>query len=251
MGTSILVTRYVSKYNQSLLYNWMESGSQAVLKKIILDAKERENLGNELIQLDFETKIKDWALEKNITNLIEFKDETVKNWVGSRTKVPFARNQLQTVDDVGFYKDVDTLNFNYLLKANEREFFATQKIDPLNVALYFEVYGTAITIVESEGENTGLTLYTTLPKTLADELLQKTSFEKNQTSPEHISLAKDTHVVQMFDLISHPPIRQKILFTKRISSYQIVSSNDILIFIWTFFCISIVLNVVLFKFSDR
>lgn len=251
VGTSFLVTRYISKYNQSFLIDWVESGSQAVLKKIILDSKERKNITDQLAHLDFAIKIDDWAKQNKILNLVELKDETVKNWVGLRTKVPFDRKQLQNSDDIGFYKNADYLNFNYLLNLKERQFFATQQINPSDLTLYFEVYGMGITIVESEGENTALTLFTTLPQNIASELLQKTSFGKPQTKPEHITLAKESYMVQMVDLILHAPLRQKILFTKKMNSYKLLKIEDVLIFIWTFFCISIVLNVVFFKYADR
>jgi hypothetical protein len=251
VGTSFLVTRYVSNKNASFINDWLESGSQAVLDKIIFNSKGRADLVDELGNLDFETKIKDWASAKNIINLIELKDETVKNWIGLRKKVPFDRNQLQNSDDIGFYKNADQMNFNYLLQAKERHFFATQKMDPKDLDLYFEVYGMEITIVQNEGENTASALYTTLPKNTTNELLQKISFDNKQTTPQYVSLDKENYLVKMVDLIPHPPLQQKILFSKKISTYEIVSTTDVLIFIWTFFCISIVLNVVLFKFADR
>jgi hypothetical protein len=247
IGTSVFVTRYVSKFNRSYLIQWVESGSQAVLDKITLDSDEREVLADELVNLDFGTKIKDWAHAKNITNLIEIKDETTKNWVGSRTEFPFNRNHLQNFDDIGFYNGSKHLNFNYLLQVKDKQFFATQQIDPVDLALYFEVYGMELTIVESDGENSAFILYTTLQKNTAHELLQKTPFDERQTMPEHMTLEKNSYVVQIVDLIPHGPLKQKIFFTKRIDSYKLLRVSDVLVFIWTFFCVSIALNVVLFR----
>lgn len=250
IGTSIIVTRYVSKFNRSYLTQWVESGSQAVLDKITLDSKDRKDLADELINIDFATKIKDWANTKNITNLIEIKDQTTNSWVGLRTKFPFDRNHLQNFDDIGFYKDAEHLNFNYLLQVKDRQFFVTQQVDPRDVAVYFEVYGMQLTIVESDGENSALTLYTTLQNNTASELLQKMPFDKQQTMPEYMTLEKESYLVQIVDLIPHGPLKQKILFTKKIGSYNLLRVGEVLVYIWTFFCISIALNVVLFKYSE-
>jgi hypothetical protein len=249
VGTSILVTRHVSNHNNSHMLLWVKSSSRAVVDKIILDIHHRNAIANEFKQLDFVNEIRDWASINNITNVVQLEEKITRNWVGSREKIPFNKTQLKSMEDVGFYKNENYLNFNYFLKANEKRFFITQQFDDIELLLYLDAYGMQMTIVESEGENTGLVLYSTLPKMTANELLQKTPLNKTQTTPERVTLAKETYIMQMVDLISHAPLRQKILFTKKVRSYELVSKIDILIYIWTFFCISIVLNIALFKFT--
>ncbi len=250
VGTSVLVSRHINKHNQFQSNRWIEAGSRAVLDKLLLDSKHRESFSPELQNLHSKEDFKRWASEENITNVVELEEESATSWVGSREGVPFRRTHLKFLDDVGFYKNANYLNFNYFLKVDSRQFLITQQIDDVDLSVYLDAYGMEVAIVESDGENSVHLLYTTLPKTVTDDLAQKISFDEQRLLPESMTLAKEIYMVKTVDLIPHGPLQQKIVFTKKMSSYELLKIQDVLIFIWTFFCISIALNVVLFKYAD-
>ena len=251
VGTSFLVTRHINNHNQSHLNRWIEAGSRAVLDILLLDINDRKVFAEEFKAMDLEKEIKDWAAAKNILNVVELTKKTAKSWVGLREKVPFDRKQIKYMEDVGFYKDPNYLNFNYFLDVDGRQFFITQQVDDMDLLLYLEVYGMGVTILEIDADKNAHTLFTTLPKHIADELMQKTSHDNPGSLPESKTLAKEIYMIKTVDLIPHSPLKQKMLFTKKMSSYELLKIVYVLVFIWTFFCISIALNVVLFKYADR
>jgi hypothetical protein len=250
IGTAILITRFMGQHDQNQMNHWIRAGSQAVVDKIILDIRHRNEIAHDLERFD-PNDIRGWASTNSITNLVELNENTATNFVGSREKVPFNRTQLKDMEDVGFYKNEDSLNFSYFLRVKEKQFFFTQKIEETDFLPILDAYEMQMTIIEIDSENSAFTLYTTLAKDTAHELLQKTDFNLRRSSPEDIILSKDSYVLNSIDLIPHGPLKQRLHFTKKRNSYQLFKIGDVLIFIWTLFCVSIVLNVVLFKFSDR
>ena len=251
IGTSILAARYVSSQNQRHLNYFVEAGSQAIIDKYILDIHHRNAFTNEFKGLDFVNEIRNWAALNNITNVVELEAKIATSWVGSREEVPFNRTQLKFIEDVGFYKNENYLNFAYFLLSNEKQFFITQQFDDSELLLRLDTFGIQMTIVEREGSETPRVLYTTLPKDIAEELTQKINFNAPQSSPGTATLSKEAYVFNTIQLIPHGPLAQRMLFTKKIGSYKLLTIDEVLIFIWTLFCVSIALNVALFKFTDR
>ncbi len=250
VGVSVLVTRHFSSQDQSALIAWVDEGSQLVTKKFVLDSNRKQTLLDELQSTKSEKKIKAWADAHNIVNLAESINEVDKNHIGDRNNIPFKRAQLRGENSVaGFHRKNDRLNFSYFLRNENMALLATQQTNDTALKMQLDAYDLGLLVAETEGANFPFTLYTNLTKTVAEGIFQQISFDAKEFSPKYFTLAGEKYLVKMVNLIHDSELKQKMIFAKKITHYQAVSILDILVFVWTFFLISIVLNFVLFRSS--
>jgi hypothetical protein len=258
LGTAVLMSRSLSNNDRVPMLAMMDEGVQRIVQALTMDPQTKIALTKELSDLDLPKGLEDWAKAKNIINLIEINNAKPTEWIGSRKRIPFLVEQLELDGAIGFYRSLDQLNFNYFLQTENKTFLATQQVPADSVKALLEAYVVDLSIVESEGENSPLLLYSTLSpagvetrKSIADELLFNIPFEEQEFDFREFTLSQEKHLIKMVNLVHSSKLKQKLLFTKKVANYAALSIKDIHIFIWTFFIISIVMNIVLFKFSSR
>jgi hypothetical protein len=251
IGVSAIVVRHFSREpHQDALGSWVNEGAELITQQLILDTAARAAMMAEVGDPDSELKIKTWAHPHNIVNFIERKQENSQVWIGARKDVPFTYADLKEPGSVGFSRKDERLFFSYLLENSAFSFYITQEKAADALKMQLSAFGMGMTVIESENTGDTRVLYTNLPSPIADDLLAQTDFEAMPSSKQ-FTLSQERYFVKTINLVHSPQLKQKMLFTKKITHYQIVSLVDILIFVWTFFIISVVLNLVLFKYSKN
>ncbi len=246
IGTSLLVVRYVNLKDQSPLKAWLEESSRAITNKLIWDAKKRLSMIEALKNLNTKAEFESWAQKNDIVAIIGQNNDEDINHVGQRESIPFKRSQLLQENAVGFFYRNNQLHLNYFVRQT-KDFLLTQSFKDDFIRLLLEPAMMEVTVIEFHHKDSPQLLYTTLTKAAAEDLLEHTSVETLDQEPQHIVLDKEVHFIKSEPLLNLSDFKQKIFFSKKHTQYNVVTLFDVLMLIWTSFCIVVVLNVLLFK----
>ncbi|MBY0383541.1 hypothetical protein K2X05_00145 [bacterium] len=208
LGISFFVHRQLSNRTEQLQgITWLNNAAQQVLKSLLLIPPEPPPAGT----------------------------------VVRPEEIPFPKEHFNETT-IGFHKKDEQFIFTYL---SDNKFISEKK--PIKPVLeQLTVFGVDLSIVEKEQDDRRV-LFSSFTNETAQDLLNQTPFEQLEIESSKWTINKEKYLIKMINLSDDPKLQQKMVFSLKLPNYEAISVSEILIYIWTFFCISIVFLFFVFK----
>lgn len=257
LGVSFFVNRQLSnKSKQQQGLTWLNNAAKMVLEGLILDFSQPPTkipiIMSEITQaMSFSEKTK-IAQNYQLSAVVELTPESHIEILGKRRNIPFESGHFKQ-NTIGFHKEEDQLVFSHLWKSQKdpspKKFFISYKKPIEPVLQQISVFGVDLSVVEKE-KNDQRVLFSSLTNETAQYLLTQNAFEPIENSWTQWTLNKEKYLIKIVNLSSDPELQQNIIFSLKLPNYEVVSLDEFLIYIWTFFCISVVFLFLVFKKSE-
>jgi hypothetical protein len=261
LGVTFFVSRQLAQgVDQTPMKSWLASATLQITSVMSQRQKHLEAQRRTLQDLKEVEKKKKFALMQRLTFVLEKNQNTVLEIIGDLKSFPFPMN-LFDKNLLSFYFEKDDLVMSSF--SDTQPHIVLSKPHPIAPIIQgLKAMGVDLSILENvDGER--LVLFSSFTNPTAQELLAKVDFAAPATpldmdlstamgSSFLITVAQQKHLALMVNIAQTEHLQQRAVFTLALPNYEILTTTEFMLYIWTFFCISLALTLlVYFKTKEK